>query len=237
MANTHDQTLLARMGFSDPDKKLHEHDMACRYLAQATTCNKILTTLGLDWTFSDSSLEVPIVKGQGSYMQYVGFIDTVAHFSRLVKGEARVRPNQNVIRSSSGEFWACESGVDGMRMAVPPSAEQDGTGLWHIVKTYYSSPAVVVVEAKITPVTLGDSIRQMKLYRSFREHIAHKAIPGPGYPKPTFLWVLATRYQLSQSDADTLLNEQILHVHLGEGFSSYLTEQQSSQESASSLSL
>lgn len=33
MAHAHDRTLLAKLGFADPDKKDARHDLACRYTA------------------------------------------------------------------------------------------------------------------------------------------------------------------------------------------------------------
>ncbi len=40
--HSHDRTLLARLGFSDPDKKEPLHDLACAYLAEDTQARKLL---------------------------------------------------------------------------------------------------------------------------------------------------------------------------------------------------
>ena len=42
MTRTKDQTYLARLGFSDPDKKNELHDAACLYLAQEEKARKLL---------------------------------------------------------------------------------------------------------------------------------------------------------------------------------------------------
>src|SRR5579875_2087926 len=44
---SHDQTLLARLGFSDPDKKDPRHDMACRYLSQPEQVLAMARLLGM----------------------------------------------------------------------------------------------------------------------------------------------------------------------------------------------
>ena len=36
MTHAHDRTLLASLGFADPDKKDQMHDLACEYLSQPT---------------------------------------------------------------------------------------------------------------------------------------------------------------------------------------------------------
>jgi len=42
MAYSHDKTLLAKLGFADPDKSTARHDLACTYCAQPAVMRKIL---------------------------------------------------------------------------------------------------------------------------------------------------------------------------------------------------
>jgi hypothetical protein len=66
------------------------------------------------------------------------------------------------------------------------------------------------VEVKITPAPTSDVIRQVKLYRSY------SGIKN---------WIVATGYGLPSLDAQSLGNEQIVHVRLGPGFDQFVASQ------------
>jgi hypothetical protein len=151
MTRTADQTLLARMGFSDPDKANPEHDLACRFLCEPEVGAKVLglaapsaqhardreRELGRVWfmtrlgavTFEGGNVEVPILKGEGQYRQYVGFIDTLIH------GRCASE------RKGNDDVWG------------PSEPERLFCG----------------VEVKIGATPVGDCVRQVKLYRAFSE--------------------------------------------------------------------
>jgi hypothetical protein len=71
-----DRTLLAILGFQDPDRKDPMHDWACQYLAQPEVLGRLVAPL----TVYDGSihLEYHITKGWGQYKQTIGFIDLLA---------------------------------------------------------------------------------------------------------------------------------------------------------------
>lgn len=48
MAHNHEQSLLARLGFADPDRKDSRHTLACQYLCQPEVARKVLQVVGLD---------------------------------------------------------------------------------------------------------------------------------------------------------------------------------------------
>lgn len=87
-----DYTLLAKLGFSDPDRREPLHDIACRYLAEPTTILKVYSALypenasalaarckrfNLDSVrgFLAARMEVEIYKGQAQYKTTIGFAD------------------------------------------------------------------------------------------------------------------------------------------------------------------
>jgi hypothetical protein len=74
-----DNTLLAKLGFSDPDRKDSLHDIACRYLATegaAAVLDLVLGPVPEGYTHTiDAGTEQPITKGVGVYMTTIGFID------------------------------------------------------------------------------------------------------------------------------------------------------------------
>lgn len=45
MTHSHDRTKLAQFGFSDPDKKNPEHELACAYLAQKSVAKRLITKI------------------------------------------------------------------------------------------------------------------------------------------------------------------------------------------------
>lgn len=80
MAHAHDQTLLNRLGFSDPDKKLKRHDLAARYAMQPQVLRRILGHHD-EVKVSKPEFEHVISKGSGQYRQHIGFADAVASLS------------------------------------------------------------------------------------------------------------------------------------------------------------
>jgi hypothetical protein len=88
-----DRTLLASLGFADPDKGDDLHDLACRYLAQPEHALRLVRMFpapdSRGWVCADdrgrprstdlvevrAALEVPISKGEGQYRSTIGFAD------------------------------------------------------------------------------------------------------------------------------------------------------------------
>jgi hypothetical protein len=90
-----DRTLLASLGFSDPDKQDHRHDLACRYLSQPDVSSRLcgillgptLTSKNTVRNNADDEgvaaavlgvrarTEMPISKGDGQYKTTIGFLD------------------------------------------------------------------------------------------------------------------------------------------------------------------
>jgi hypothetical protein len=86
---SYDRTLLASLGFSDPDKRDPVHDWACQYVAQYDVATKLARNLvarTLDacegfGMFEKPAFEVAICKGEDQYKTIIGFIDVVLWFS------------------------------------------------------------------------------------------------------------------------------------------------------------
>jgi hypothetical protein len=148
--HSHDRTLIANLGFSDPDKRLAEHDYACQYLslpeqrdrlirlvANDTVNQRLLernfpfNATALEGTFLKSSAEVEflLTKGLGQYKTTIGFCDVLLSFEYT---------------------------------GAVPGREWVVTGR-------------IIVEVKIAKVPIGDVMRQLGLYAGyFRDIHPHR---------------------------------------------------------------
>lgn len=114
MTHAHDRTLLAKLGFDDPDRRNPLHDAACQYLARPEIAAKVrdhifgvppqssepsVSVCRIDpyygstvssWITSNvakepiSDVEVHVCKGHGQYSSTIGFIDVVSRFERTI---------------------------------------------------------------------------------------------------------------------------------------------------------
>lgn len=78
MAHSHDKTLLAKLGFSDRDKKHPRHDLACQYLAQSPVFAKLMQPFlgtGCEVVSAQLEHEYHITKGDRQYRTTIGFAD------------------------------------------------------------------------------------------------------------------------------------------------------------------
>jgi hypothetical protein len=94
--HSHDRTLMARLGFSDPDKKDPRHDWACQYLCQIDRAEKIARAVqkrtreidGIAYSLRclekvTTASEWAISKGQNQYRTTIGFIDVRVHYDAV----------------------------------------------------------------------------------------------------------------------------------------------------------
>ncbi len=204
--HAHERTLLARLGFADPDRCDPLHDIACRYLATQAVFSRLAKFLGdafqennyesEDSVFETRSVasasvrvirathEAEISKGYGQYRTTVGFVDVLLA-TELIQNHTDVK-KRPVRKKGDNESWQpCES-------------------FWR--QCY----ADVAIEVKSNPLPIGDIIRQINLYRSYCSFDT---------------WILATTYPLPQSQYDCLVNARILHIHLGQRFQDFVKEQ------------
>jgi hypothetical protein len=77
MTHAHDRTMLANLGFADPDKQEPLHDLACRYLMEPEQSGAILMSLGINSDVLYKYQEYTISKGEGQYRTTIGFMDVL----------------------------------------------------------------------------------------------------------------------------------------------------------------
>ena len=212
--HAHDRTLLARLGFADPDKREPLHDLACQYLATPERARRVADLLGLAYAskayrveFTNTeetgvetrrvcdyqvTFERPIVKGHDQYQTSIGFVDLMYAFKIKAQKTARVEQRLNT-----------DSATQRQRRQLPYSRHTVGTEIG--------------VEVKIGRVGIGDVIRQIKLYRTYAGYSLGDS--------ESIRWVVATAYPLSDLDVRSLRNERILHVLLGPGLQTFADAQ------------
>ena len=214
----YERTLLAKLGFADPDRREPLHDMACPYLATADAVGRFVHHLGIEhqpkpWLDALSNLEEmsfvsrrvvtreamcehEISKGIGQYRTTVGFADLVLCL-RVEVRHSSVKQRKHSGWNREGRAWSD----------------------WQVVNDYaYGEDFRYGIEVKITPTAIGDVIRQVKLYRSYA-NIRD--------------WTLATAFDLSASNIATLQNERIRHLRLGKRFDEYVALRQTEDAAAS----
>lgn len=208
--HSHDRTMLAGLGFADPDKRDPRHDLACQYIAAPEVARRlaeavaapILDALGPQgesrehyqsrWTprlgeVGPVILEQIITKGVDQYRTTVGFLDCVVPFEVVNVGKSRRRD------------------------PYKKHAE------WVESAYHATTQSGLLIEVKANPVGIGDVLRQLKLYGTYFS-------TSGLHPRPA--WALATLYDLDAIEAETLARESIHHVRLGEAFDTWCDERE-----------
>ncbi len=195
--HSHDRTLLSKLGFADPDKRNPEHDQACLYLTQPDVARKVaawMMELRGEWTdeigrwkYSKirfaTDQEFHLQKGKGQYATTIGFLDVVFDFEGTIEG------TQTAEWSSRGTV-PCE----------PVNATRNNH--WRML-----------VEVKISPVSIGDVLRQLNLYSTYFESVAeYRHMPR---------CLLVAPWDLAASELDALRKSGYEFLKLGKAFNDW----------------
>lgn len=205
--HSHDRTLLSKLGFADPDKRNPEHDQACLYLTQPEVARKIaawMMELRGEWVNAfgrwkytkvrfATTQEHHLQKGEGQYATSIGFIDVVFDFEGVVEGTQTA----NIARKPD------ESGfMRDVWIPCEPVAASE-TIRWKML-----------VEVKITPVSIGDVLRQLNLYTTY-----HKA--SEGVPEKMPRGLLVAPWNVSAAELDALRKSGYEFLKLGKAFNDW----------------
>ncbi|MBC8356550.1 MAG: hypothetical protein H8E66_31605 [Planctomycetes bacterium] len=217
--HSHERTMLAKLGFADPDRREPLHDVACHYLVTPDAVRRLIRCLAIEHgpePYADNSgdeertsqflrkvashrvtRECEIAKGWGQYRTTVGFADLVLQLHIEEHHREAQKRTRNVPDGRGNLTWT----------------------EWHPVADFvWQSNEEVGVEVKVTPVAVSDVVRQVKLYRSY---------------SGIRTWVVATTYQITRADLECLRNERFQHVYLGEHFQAFVAEQPTSDPAVS----
>jgi hypothetical protein len=211
VSHSFDSTLLQRMGFKDPDRGTPNHDRAC--IEIATKPHLLTEALGCHSSSYRShavDLEVPLQKGDGKYASTVGFIDAMVtvdvgeeddgwwrvggnkrwgvEFSHNNASECATWTERTVEKSSYSMF--ANNGLGGS------VTRQHKEGTCHCSRETFCGPNTrfwrstsLLVEVKSAIESVGDLLRQMNLYREYKQE--HRARDGRRSQPTTFaIWSL-----------------------------------------------
>ncbi len=140
MSHAHDNTLLQRMGFRDPDRRLPKHDHASMQLASEPVWLVLASSVhGYAERLSriQCDLEHPIQKGDGAYRTTIGFADALLTWGERFED----RP------------WCRIDGRD-----------VEAAGPCCLRRQIHTS---MIVEIKSRIDDVGSLLRQMNLYREY----------------------------------------------------------------------
>lgn len=245
---THERGLIDKL-IHDPDRQTSEHDLACQYLATPTVRAKLFQAVvapkieGGRFRYTvkefnhNAQLERPLIKGDGQYRTLVGFVDVLFRFDICLHGVHPV----DVVKQGAGithdEWSRLEPSVRQKHVACRECGYHPlffGKEHYHPFE-YTKGETVsndinhyVVAEVKIKPCSTSDLLRQMALYREFSGLLFMN-----GYYDPERIsLVVATRFKISQGDANVLHNEGLKHIYLGDGFTQWLKQRETENQIA-----
>lgn len=189
-----DRTLLANLGFADIDKGNSEHDMACQYLADPAIAPSIIRRM---------------FRG-GNGWDWGGCQSNLE--VPITKGEGQYR----TMIGFADVVTVCE--WHGRKEVPVHSWNPDGPKeIKDAIETFK-----ILFEVKIHPCSVGDVMRQLKLYRD--------------YVHPNFT-AYVSKYEVDQYDIEALGREKIIHIRLGAGFDEYRQKRQSLRVAGRSLEI
>lgn len=215
MAHTSDRTLLASLGFSDPDKKDRRHTLACQYLCQPDVAQRLWCRVFPELASEHPTLPDIVSESPSTLVCPDPVMAEVRHVSAAM--EVAIMTDRkflvgfwDVVLSATvmhGAWKALppEYGPTpvGLRWGSPPMVRQVLTLEW-----FRGRCADLHIEVKARPVDVADIARQVETYRR-----------GAGDWGPV---VVATCYPMPAADRSTLNAKKIHHVYLGDGLVKYI---------------
>lgn len=221
--HSHDKTMLAKLGFADPDKKDPHHDQACLYLTQPETCERVSSWLskGIDGTVNMTMIghmEQHLQKGEGQYATTIGFLDVVFSISAELVFKKRFTEQFTKQRPEHGES----------RYGLREDAlyEYCGDyGYWTKCEPYTLTNTdkrswKMFAEVKIGVVGIGEVLRQLNLYLSYFDRRRCSEMPR-GLP----VGILVAPWDLSPAESRSLSDAGYGFLKLGQSFKDWVAAQ------------
>jgi hypothetical protein len=205
--HSHDRTLLAKLGFADPDKKNPDHDLACLYLRDTSTKDHLAKWFAELAEKSGAyrnakvtvktALEYHLQKGTGEYATTIGFADAIF---RVEMAAERLCRNREVMKSPRVyENEPCD----------PYWKANTRPHVWHTLG-----------EVKIDRIGIGDTLRQLRLYLAYLPS-GHAWTPPAGLPRA----VLISPWEVTDAERGALADARCECLKLGNHFEEWKRSQ------------
>jgi hypothetical protein len=249
--HAHDRTLIASLGFADPDKKNRRHTLACQYLAQPEVSLRVLRALRPKWfaPFNPptdlavwdqlcevkvpSSAPSPAVESSRSWCH----TDPVAASAQVQIGRVEVPITKD--RGYLVGFWDVVVGVKRWRYGLNVAIRRHDTGRTE------TRPCMWTREPKEHPILEWVTERKTTCSEHDPAALFIEVKAGPcdvgdiarqlalyqshAPPHLTPVYLVATCWPMSAADKSTLLAKGVHHIRLGEPFEAYVKARESEQ--------
>jgi hypothetical protein len=225
MAHSHDRTLLASLGFADPDRNSDKHGLACRYLTLMDVHAKVWRRLHPEWFAEKPDLEPKRITTDSEHYGGHGLVEehdlprNIELFSRLGKAQTEVHIQKGYSQyATTIGFWDVVLNVQTQSLqweSKSHSVPLDKTKPFGPRRyTYTLTPNWLQhsygrhahVEVKANKVDVGSILRQMALYMSYSQ--------GDHY-------VVAVTWPMTESELGVLQAKGIHVIFLGASFDNY----------------
>jgi len=206
MSHAHGNTLASRLDVRDLDRFTREHDYICQYIeAHAEEFVRRVTgeTPGVCYRHAQTEMEY-LLSGERGFK--VGFVDLLI----------RVEESFRYFRYPRDVGW---NGIERDRLVAelveirecegPPEVVWISDS-WHLPR--------ILVEVKSSVSSIGEVIRQLRLYRQTLEKMQ-------GERKKVLRSVLVTPQRLHAAAVNSLRNADIEYIQIGERFETWKAEQ------------
>ena len=255
MAHTSDRTLLASLGFADPDKKDRRHTLACQYLCQPEVALRLIARVRPEMmnplpereviysrslevhvgdqspkypTFGGAEVEVPILKDRG-YL--IGFWDVVVRVN--TQTPAYERSGEYTTESwdyHNGRLWVSRVGPRDNDFA-------ESTWACRAMRSF----TVPGIDKRPEPVRRDKPagyVHKPTFYPSscmIRIEVKAQPVDPADIARQLALYmqysggsthVVATCYKMAPADRATLAAKGVQHIWLGDGFQAYCRERE-----------
>jgi hypothetical protein len=230
MAYSHDKTMLAKLGFSDSDKKTPRHDPACRYCCEPDVSEKIIKTLtpsNRDQDDLGSGLYAESWAEKQELVQLAGEwsrcgITTWPSFEVPInKGDGQYQTTIGFLDAVllvevRYEFQGMRRTCDRRCQFNTQPVEQDWSP-WTPFSKFNVDRFSVVLEIKTTKTSSAEILRQLGLYKSYSGNLGF-------YNEPIKNWVVVLDFDITDGEQRQLQNEGIATLRLSSEFEKYLQE-------------
>lgn len=228
----HDRTMIARLGFADPDRQNTKHDLACRYLAEEKqraavirAVNPALFVASEDervYAATQLAASVSCPKCKSKQRQRCFEEGKNIHdghiFTSIVDWHAeRIAPLKKLkfylshsaacevpISKGEGQYKTTIGFVDTLIDVIRDLGEPNAA------TSFPLDGWCIGVEVKIKRTSWAEVLRQIKLYKEYLD---------------CDTWVLAAAYPMPEGDVKALKDNQVGVISLGKKFEAWATRQ------------